>query len=287
MTDYIKIPGLVAENISQELAEKLQTPSVDLKDYVKISHAVSGITFYVSENGNDSTADGTAEKPFRNLKTALKYANTSKTDETSDFTVKFLSDYTETDSINIFNNLSKIVIDGEGHNVVLRNAILSSAWVTFKNLTFNNHADNPYNKIIYASGKSYLFFRGNNVINADNSDALNTIIECAEKSILNVQGSLTINNPSDKQLTSAIRLRKDGLFLGEVDSFSVTGSYRDVFELYDKAAAFLIGDYSSESAEPVSYNLTTGSYIRLYGKGNNPVSNAQPGTADETCTIVP
>ena len=88
----IKINGLVAEQISKDLATKLLD-----KTYMKNK---DNVTINVSANGDDSTADGTELKPFADLQRAVSYAYQNIKTNTH-VIINFLTDFTHSEYLKL------------------------------------------------------------------------------------------------------------------------------------------------------------------------------------------
>lgn len=131
----IKINGLVAEQISKDLATKLLN-----KTYLRQER---DLELYVSNQGDDSTADGSQDKPFKTFGKCLRYIYNYVC--TSYFVrVKFLSDYTETEDIIKIRNINQggfLEIVGNGHNVTFKHVKLYQTAVTFDGINFNQTLD--------------------------------------------------------------------------------------------------------------------------------------------------
>ena len=112
MSNYVRVPGLVAERMSQSLANKFwQKP-----DPYEI---------HINADGDNSTADGTKENPFANLDAAITYSlDNSMTRVNKGQSFVFDTDYTagENEGINMSGFSGHFIINGNGHNVVLRRA---------------------------------------------------------------------------------------------------------------------------------------------------------------------
>ena len=129
MSNYVRVPGLVAENMSLTLANKFwQKP-----DPYEI---------HINADGDNSTADGTKENPFANLDAAITYSlDNSMTRVNKAQSVVFDTDYTagENEVIYMSGFSGHFIINGNGHNVVLRRAQIRNmggGYEQFNNIWF-------------------------------------------------------------------------------------------------------------------------------------------------------
>lgn len=185
-----KIPGLVAESISQELFDRIN--DVTSPNIIK-----NTITLYVGNNGNDETNDGTQKKPFRTIAKCIEYVRTKLylsslyTNNVIYVYIKFTTDY-EQDRLVIANDNNHYYIDGTGFNVNIKNYIRSSySNFTIRNITVdcdNNNIDTVFTSL----GKGYLITE-NCIININKpTTALNSIFSNRYTSYLSLN-KITIN----------------------------------------------------------------------------------------------
>lgn len=160
-----KIPGLVAESISQELFDKIK----DVSSPKIISNRP---TMYVGTNGNDDTANGSQEKPFKTLLKCIEHIKTKYisvgefNNITPTITIKFVTDYIQ-DRLIISDTNIQIVIDGENHNITIKNYIqVTHGYLTLKNLSINDERTNGTELITaWSNGFIYLQDCVVNIIN--------------------------------------------------------------------------------------------------------------------------
>lgn len=148
---------LVATKISNELKEKI----LDLS-WRKIATQ----TLYVSANGNDDTADGSQSKPFASVSSAIAYLRQNfKHTANAVITIKFLTDYTFTGNLFIFDVVgmdinSRLVIDGSDHTVTFKTRLyIASASIELRNLNFESLKASQ-DGVIFAADYAQLFLGG-------------------------------------------------------------------------------------------------------------------------------
>lgn len=125
----IKINGLVAEQISKDLATKLLD-----KTYMKNK---DNVTINVSANGDDSTADGTEQKPFADLQRAVSYAYQNiKTN--AHVTINFLTDFTHSEYLKLVHIQCGryLIFKSNGHNVTLGRVLCQLGNFSFEGINF-------------------------------------------------------------------------------------------------------------------------------------------------------
>lgn len=108
----------------------------------RLQPITKAIIIYVSASGNNLSADGTEENPFKTIADAYNYLKNNFYFIKGTATIKVISDLTEEpfDYTNIlgankYTNLF-VTIDGTGHNVVLKSITVRDAMVYFKHITF-------------------------------------------------------------------------------------------------------------------------------------------------------
>ena len=168
MQEKFYIPNLVVNELGNgvvnQILDKTFKPIVENK------------TLYVSNNGDDSTADGSVEKPFKTLWACIVYAYKNLV---SNFQIRimFLTDYTETNvkSIKLRTHISSsyFEINGVGHNVSLPSFRLYQGCFTIRNVTITNNTESTYP--IYATEQATVFI-GNLKINIDPSITTGKVI---------------------------------------------------------------------------------------------------------------
>lgn len=111
----VTIPGLVAENISQSLADKL-------KNYIGGGVWLDkSVTYWVSNQGNDKTADGSQEKPFATLSGALRYIQRKVFNPDYSVSIDFLTDYEEAPTI--YHNFERPVGGVDNSLFIIQNTL--------------------------------------------------------------------------------------------------------------------------------------------------------------------
>ena len=130
-----QIKDLVATDISRSLFEKIQR-GIALQPYTDL---------YISAQGNDATADGTQDKPFKTIPKLLEFIKVKHGNSlvNNNIVVKFLSDFTDTRKLTfLYTNRWYIIFDANGYNVTL-----GGAFVRFCNIRFNGIAFTPQDDV--------------------------------------------------------------------------------------------------------------------------------------------
>lgn len=186
------IPNLVVnelgDGVVKQILDKTFKPIVENK------------ILYVSNTGNDTTADGSREKPFRTLNACNLYAQKYIIGNYP-VIINFLTDYTETlDRLKLRNNniLNYYTIDGAGHNVVLKGLNLYQGFFILRNLTFNQTNGNA----IYTSEYAFTFI-GNITIN-NNSSVNNSLIYANRGSYIAMLKDTTLNLNVTENITASL-----------------------------------------------------------------------------------
>lgn len=144
------LSGLATKQEIEALATKQELKNYATKTEVYLKPISSAHDFFVSNTGNDTTADGSRTKPFKTLFACYSYIRNNfyfasmSGVKTLTQTIKFLTDYTETaDVLEFFPILNsgistrlRIIVDGAGKTVKLKAVSLKNSFIIFKNITF-------------------------------------------------------------------------------------------------------------------------------------------------------
>lgn len=196
---HFKIPGLVVENISKDLADKLLAKS--LKPVTK------SMTFYIKQDiGDDSIADGSQDKPFKSILRCYNYIRDNfyfsgviKTLASQAIVIKFLSDYTETENVLEFFGITNdqmitqryaVEINGEGFDVILNCVINYRSYLIFKNIVFKG-SNATADSIIYSIyGRTFV---GDSTIKTDNNCTSSVILRASSYGVLIPSTTISFN----------------------------------------------------------------------------------------------
>ena len=252
----------MAENISKDLANRLLAKT--LKPVTEYT------TLYIKQDtGDDSIADGTQERPFKSLLACHNYitSNLGNTNSFSRITIKFLSDYTETNTLITFGSTNLglgvgLTIDGEGFNVILCPLITYSCCIDLKNLTIkyseNNNTfrfciDVLYSSIVRIYGTVKFVIDVNNtnkgsfvtvmrslygaeialydgfIIEFNNDISIANTFFCGVNGSVTLYGNIYINN-STITLNQIINLISNGRF--SIGNYNISGTSNIIGQKY-------------------------------------------------------
>ena len=281
MTNYVKIPGLVAEYVSKELADKLR------RGYHRTLQQDGGYTIYVSENGNDDN-EGTQEAPLRHVSKALNRASEIKTTRTSILTISFLSDYHDSSELLYINNpTTYLKIDGTGHDVEVGYIeVTGGGRLRVEGVTVNITSI-PSNKGIYVTHGSSLLLRNVQVI-VNQGSGIDVCIEASDNGLCFIEGSCSFTNNTQSEINTVFRVRDQAAFYDNADAVNISGSFNCVYHIYDIGYVIHVrSKYTATNGTPAAFKLLSGSTIKLGGKGNEFVTGGTAGTTDDTAIIIP
>lgn len=145
-----QIKDLVATDISRSLFEKIQR-GIALQPYKDL---------YISAQGDDATADGTQDKPFKTIPKLLEFIKVKHGNSLvkNNIVVKFLSDFTDTRKLTfLYTNRWYIIFDANGYNVTLGGAFVRLCNIRFNGITFTPQ-DDVENRAFEALQASNIFF---------------------------------------------------------------------------------------------------------------------------------
>ena len=240
------------------------------------------LTVYVSNTGNDSTADGSQSKPFKKLQKAMDYlaSNYYYTTLHQQVTIKFLSDYVETDYLQIRGILGQrtvdrlyLIIDGFGHKVVLNNLRVNKSKVILTNLEIKPTLDfgAGINSELYSQchlSKTKVYIPSN--VN------LSYLIRCAYWSSFGFDKDVVFTTEAEAHTTNNI-----GQFLGvychssfyppEIVTFEKPLKFIDSVFYCSENSEMRIGKnvqfIGGETIDARKYHIRSSSVINVYGRG--------------------
>lgn len=281
MTDYVKIPGLVTEQLSQSLADQLR------KGYHYSIQQNGEYSLYVSENGSDDN-EGTQEAPLRTVGKALIRASEIKTPRLDQLYIRFLTDYHNPSELLYVNNPANyLTIDGSGHEVEVGYFTLyNGGSVRLQNITITFSAKDKTEAVKISLGGNVRLINVNVVING--GDNATSAVLCADGGQCFLEGTCTFTNNSDKTLSEVFRVRDQAAFYDNAEAVNISGAFNRVFYVYDIGYVIhLHADYTAANGTPSAFRVISGSQMRLMGKGNEFVTGGTAGTTDDTAIIIP
>ena len=275
-----RIPGLVAESISQDLATKLLS---NIPSYEKEP------TVYIKQSNTNPNRDGSQENPFNTVSEAMLYAGKFYGSYIKQLKINFLEDYTDPYQVITLTHqpFHDLYINGENFNVKLPSLRFYNGITTITNCIIEPKFNDNYG--IRAYDTCYLNIN-NCTIDCSNLgvQTRNTIFKVGDKSVLTTYDCL-IKNYTSSFANSIFTAVNNGLMY-------ISGNF--TFENMTGNIAYLIGqsDNSVVHINSVSfnvnlpnvkkYNLVRDCCLNLKGVGESVLSIAtQPGFKDETSII--
>ena len=165
------------------------------------------LTLYVKQDtGNDDTADGTQEKPFKSILRCYNYirdnfyfSGVTKTNASQAVVIRFLSDYTETENLLEFFGITNdqyatqryaVEINGYGFNVILNCVLNYRSYLILRNIVLKG-SNTTTDPILYSVfGRVFI---GDSTIKTDNDCKSSVILRISSYGILNSSRTLNIN----------------------------------------------------------------------------------------------
>ena len=270
---------LITSKIDKELANKITANSWG---------KMFSTTLYISNSGNDGTADGSQDRPFATITNALIYMQRNyNLVPNNQLTIKFLSDYTFIGNLYIFelagiNGNTKLVIDGAGFNVVFKARLyVASCALELKNITIESKQVNQ-DALLFIAFNSVLYISENVHFHLKHSGC-NVIVASAKTTLYN-QGAITVS--ADKGIISRSFCRfydfsKVRLFLGDDASVTindVTFSLA-VFDGFRYALVETTKQIQG-TANGRKYFLVTSASLDIGGQGEDCLVGSEAGYAD-------
>ena len=238
-----QIKDLVATDISRGLFEKIQR-GIALQPYKDL---------YISAQGDDATADGTQDKPFKTIPKLLEHINVlySNNAVTKNIIVKFLTDFTYTKRLDLYYNTRWfLVLEANGYNVTLGAIATRRCNVRFNGITFSAQNDMSNGSVLDADNYSYvllnnckflapqaqalflwciryhgtLTMKGENIIDLSNNQTSikEALIACYAKSDVYCDGDISIkSNITVEKVISLVR--QGGLYIKDNIAFKPYG----------------------------------------------------------------
>ena len=271
--------NLISSKIDKALANKITANSWG---------KMFSTTLYISNSGNDGTADGSQEKPFATITNALLYVQRNyKLVPNNQLTIKFLSDYTITGNLYIFelagiSGNTKLVIDGAGFNVVFKVRLyVASCTLELKNITIESKQANQdallflaFNSVLYISEKVNLHLKHSGC----------NIIVASENSILYNKSAITVS--ADKGIIGRSFCRFYGF--SKVRLFSSDDASVTINDVTFSLAVFDGFRYAlvettkqiQGTANGRKYFLVTSASLDIGGQGEDYLVGSEAGYAD-------
>lgn len=282
--------NIVAQSISESLYNKIIQDAKGLKPLpVKLR-------VYISNQGNDNTADGSIEKPFRTISKCIDYVyNNYYVSHTYLNTyIDFLTDYTDSTVLAFRFDKFYFVLNGNGHNVNIGAVVVADfGSVSLSNITIKPaYLNKDFNAINAHNGTIYL----NNVVIDLGNIANNTPAGILSPIIARYHGYINLNtitlNLNNTIIDSIFMAYKHGLINvnytitinGDVSIRKGLFSLEDISEC---AVNHTVKFIKSNTLTGKKYNLLTNSLIRLYNRGISILpETTEEGISDESSIIV-
>lgn len=276
----IKINGLVAEQISKDLATRLLD-----KTYLRQS---KDLELYISNQGNDSTADGTQEKPFKTLSKCLGYIfNTVCTNYF--VRVNFLTDYTESEDIiqvRAINMGGFLEIKSSGHNVVLHHIKIYQGFVTFDGINFTQTLDD---NLLYCADSAMLYFLNTFAITLKDNSAHRVFYPNRNAHIqISDNANITINGTTTSGGAEVFRAQVNSSILVLANSLKLTENLTNITGINCYYNSLVLFNPKTFTAPPrpsaKGYLVSNNSHISFNGKGK-PQNLGDIVTVDQSSSI--
>lgn len=282
-----KIPGLVAESISQKLFDKILSKT--------LKPITQNITFYIKQDtGNDNTADGTENKPFRSLQRCFNYIKKNFVLADNTITIKFLADYTELNNTLFFRNFTNsnygispgaININGENFNIILGNIYIFNCYIRLFNLKIKNKVIKSDYLIQVVSGG--LTLDSNINIEIENPSNLLWIFNSNRNSTITIARNININFIGNPALNGIVMANYQGFFL-----FNTTNTPKFILQgnaNFNKATCVseylgfirINGFESSGLITGRRYIATTNGFIDTFNGGAEAIVGSIEGTVEK------
>lgn len=232
------------------------------------------MNFYVSANGDDSTGDGTQERPFKTLSAALRAGTFVKT--AGSIQIVPLTDIEENDALRVA-HYEKVLINttGSGHRIVFAsNVRLADGNYALNNCEFGGGCDFTENSLgsvadctFQSSSEDYcLRIRYGSIV------AVSRIT--FETSGNGNRSGVVIYNSSTIVMNSGIVFR---------------GNFASLFKAPEFGSIFLAGGNNmpdTSEAQGTRYDIRNHSALALLGRGELVLGeHLSPGTKDESSSV--
>lgn len=279
---YFTNPNFVTQNISKELGDKILSNT--LKPITK------DMNFYISNNGDDETADGSQSKPFKTLQGCADYIKNNYffTSKSRAVYIKFLTDYTETSNLVAFTKFVNgsfgsanfsVIVDGVGHNVILKSVRGLDTSLGFRNVTLNTNVATDYviNSGIYAQ----IYLYENCVININNDNKV--VFDLTSLGNVQLINTVTINlnNYSCRYLIRANHNASFGCNYSGNPTISLNGdsTFSDCLCVADRLSKIALPTpiIANGTITGKKYIISGNSILDLLGKGSSTIPGSIEG----------
>lgn len=290
MSNEFYIDNLVTTRISQGLKDNI------LKDTLK--PITQTMTFYVSNEGDDETADGSQLKPFRTLQACYDYIRSNyyfcKADK--GVQISFLTDYTDTSPFRVkpmcnagHSNINYIIVNINNKNVVLKGVQAEYCTLVFDNGTTSFSPD-AGTIPVYNDVKSKIYFKDAVSFNIKGNSS--QLIISNEYSSVEFNAPVNINFENECTFTSIcfafrysrIRFTQPITITGS--NITVTNGF--VYENVYSYVAFNPPCVFNNSIQVTGkrFNLTLVSTLDTGARGNEFIPGSTEGYIGDTCHYV-
>ena len=276
----IKINGLVAEQISKDLATRLLN-----KTYLRQER---DLVLYVSNQGDNSTADGSQDKPFKTLSKCLRYILNYVC--TNYFIkINFLTDYIETEDvikIRAINMGGFLEIISNGHNVVLNHIKIYQGFVTFKGINFKQTYDD---NLLYCADSSVVYFTDTFTVTLKDN-CVHRVFYPNRNSHMQITetANITINGTTTGKGAELFRAQLNCSILMKANSFTIGNSLTNIVGIncyYGSIVLFIPQSFiAPPRPDAQAYYASYNSHISFNGKGK-PQNLGGLTTVDQTSSI--
>lgn len=283
-SSFFTAPNFVAKNISKELADRLLSNTI--QPYIQ------NLVVYVGTNGNDGMADGTQEKPFLTIQSAMKYiAKTYGCLDAYKVTIRFTTDFnmdnaSEPLTLTTPNSCYEFQIDGSSHSVILSPVVTNNQHGVFlSNLTIK-HTAKVDNRALLDNHSSYTKIANINFISSATCKAThlinsryNTFLECQGNNNITVTEGASIEVVIDIYNSSSLMISSSGS-----NSTTCNGKANKLIRVRNSSSALILAPFKGTFTGK-KYEIAYGSALNLNSKGESLLIGTEAGTKDETSII--
>ena len=190
------IPNLITKSIPKGVVDHILDQT--------IKHIHENLYVNISSTGNDDTADGSQEKPFKTLNKALEFVRRTVHIYKigAGVRINFLTDYTETENIVYFKRIvgedfsetMYTTVYTNGHNVQLNAIKVEGTSVIFADeITFNCNVPTLTAPLVYSLKEGSIAFKKNITINLNSKKVTTNLIAVLKYSAIDCYGDIIIN----------------------------------------------------------------------------------------------
>lgn len=280
------------EEINEGTRNDLSISPLNLNKYIDkntLKPVKEHITLYIKQDtGDDSIANGTQERPFKSLLACHNYitSNLGNTSNYSRISIKFLSNYTETNTLITFGSTNLglgvgLTIDGEGFNVILCPLQTYSCSLNLKNLTikytetnntFRYCIDVLYSSVVRIYGTVKFVIDVNNT----NKGSFVTVIRCLYSAETALYDGFTIEFNNDISITNIFTCGINGsvTLYGNIYINNSTITLNEIMYLIS-SSRFSLSNYNILGTSSIigkKYLLNYKSYMILNNRGDEVIS---------------